>query len=74
MFIWDFSAIFAVILIFGVGIVLTLWIIYTLNRQRQQSGEVIADFLRHCHYCSYIYLDYRKRVPCRCPRCKSYHD
>jgi hypothetical protein len=75
MFIWDFSALVAVILIIGVGLVLSLWIIYNLNRDK---GAVIEDscieFFRHCRYCGYVYLDYRRHEPCRCPRCASYHD
>ncbi len=74
MFIWDFNAIFAIALILGVGLVLTLWIIYTLNRDRQQKQETITEYFRHCLYCGYVYLDYFQSNPCRCPRCLSYHD
>ncbi len=74
MFIWDFSAIFAVTLILSLGLVLTLWVRYNLNRDRQGLKETIVEYFRQCNYCAYVYLDYLRRTPCRCPRCLSYHD
>jgi len=74
MFIWDFSAIFAVILILGVGLVLTLWMVYNLSRGQEGADDGVTDYFRHCRYCGYVYLDYHQSNPFRCPRCQSYHD
>lgn len=74
MFVWDFSAIFAVALIFGVGLVLTLWITYNSYRDQQTSEDLVAQYFQQCRYCGYVYLDYLRRDPCCCPRCSSYHD
>jgi hypothetical protein len=74
MFIWDYSAIFAVILIILLGIVFGMGVFYTLNRRLQAATSVEAAYFRQCHYCGYVYMDYLKREPCRCPRCLSYHD
>ena len=74
MFIWDFSAIFAVGLILAIGVVLTLWVRYNLARDKQAAPEPVAEYFRQCHFCGYVYLDYFKKDPCRCPRCLSYHD
>ncbi len=75
MFIWDFSAIFAVVLILSLGLVLTMWMRYNSNRDHQQGvAEAVSEYFRQCHYCGYVYLDYARRDPCSCPRCLSYHD
>lgn len=75
MFIWDFGALFAVSLILSIGLVLTLWIRYNFKREAQEVvGDSVGDYFRQCNYCSYVYLDYFKKNPCRCPRCLSYHD
>ena len=74
MFIWDFAAIFAVGLIFLVGLVLALWIRYNSTRAGEQKQESVSTYFRHCHFCGYVYLDYAQKSPCRCPRCLSYHD
>ncbi len=74
MFIWDFSALFALVLILCVGLVLTWWIVYNLNRDKQGGEDRIIEYFRQCHYCGYVYLDYFQNSPCRCPRCMSYHD
>jgi hypothetical protein len=74
MFIWDFSAIFAVALILTVGLVLALWIRYNFYRDGQQVEGAILEYFRQCSYCGYVYLDYSKKSPCYCPRCLSYHD
>lgn len=74
MFIWDFDAFFSISLILCVGLVLTFWLRYNLNRDRQQEQEKVVHYLKHCHYCGYVYLDYLVRSSCRCPRCLSYHD
>jgi len=74
MFIWDFGALFAVVLILLLGLVFSLWLFYTLNRGLDfKESQEWADF-RQCHYCGYVYMDHFKRNPCRCPQCLSYHD
>lgn len=74
MFIWDFNAIFAVVLIVLLSVVFTLRLVYTLNRRLDfKDSQQPADF-RQCGYCGYVYMDYIKYEPCRCPRCLSYHD
>ena len=75
MFVWDFSALFAVILVIGVGLVLGLWIAYNLNRDKNEVESIsLESYFMHCHYCGYVYLDYYQKKPCQCPRCLSYHD
>ena len=74
MFIWGFDAIFAVALILSIGLVLILWMLYNLNRDREMQQEKVSQYLKHCHYCGYVYLDFLLRSSCRCPRCLSYHD
>ena len=74
MFIWDFTAVFAVILIVLLGVVFVLRLFYTLNRGLDfKESSPVEDF-RQCGYCGYVYMDHLKRDPCRCPRCLSYHD
>lgn len=76
MFIWGFDAIFAVTLILSIGLVLTFWILYNLNRDQEVAGQKVSEHLKHCQYCGYVYLDFflSKKSACRCPRCLSYHD
>jgi hypothetical protein len=75
MFVWDFSAAFAVILIVLLGIVFGLWIAYTLSKKYLWVQELNdAQYFRQCRFCGYVYRDYFKRNPFRCPQCLSYHD
>ena len=74
MFIWDFDALFAVALIFLVGLVLTFWIRYNLSRLKYNADQQVAAYVKHCQYCAYVYLDYRLKASSKCPRCMSYHE
>ena len=74
MFIWDYSALFAVVIIITLGVVFTAWMVYTCNRRLNFEGPVDWTEFRQCHYCAHVYVDYLKRSPCRCPLCLSYHD
>ena len=74
MFIWDFNAIFAVVVIVVLTLVFILRVIYTFNRDAYAARTAEWEQFRQCHYCGYVYMDYFKRSPCRCPRCLSYHD
>jgi len=74
MFIWDFTAVFAVGAILMLTIVMSAWVIYTLNRSSPLVGFQVASNFRHCHYCGYVYFDYLKMHVNRCPQCLSYHD
>ena len=73
MFIWDFDAIFAVAVIFGVGLVLTQWMIYNSCRGKDRGESKVSEYLKHCQYCGHVYLDYFLSTTRRCPRCSSYH-
>lgn len=74
MFIWDFSAVFAVILFLFLGLVFALRLFYTLDRRPDLKGSRDWPDFRQCRYCGYVYVDHFQRSPCRCPRCLSYHD
>ncbi|MBI4309587.1 MAG: hypothetical protein HY591_04575 [Candidatus Omnitrophica bacterium] len=74
MFIWDYSAIFAVVIIVTLGVVFMAWVFYTCNRKLIFEEQALWEEFRQCHYCAYVYIDHLKRAPCRCPRCLSYHD
>jgi hypothetical protein len=71
MFIWDFNAIFVFVLFLLFGIVFAIRAFYTLKRQPESRED---GYFRQCLYCSYVYMDYLKLSPCRCPRCLSYFD
>ena len=73
MVIWDFNVIVTFGIILGLGIVLVLWVFYTLKDEGRQ-GLSALEFFRQCAFCGYLYFDYLKRVPGRCPRCGSYQD
>ena len=73
MIIWDFNVIMALGVTLSVGLVLVAWVVYTLNRGRQEAPSD-REFFRQCVFCSYLYFDYFKRTPCRCPRCGSYQN
>ena len=72
MFIWDFTAIFAVWGVLLLSIVISMWVFYTLTRSQPLVGFTELENFEHCHYCDYIYLDYVKASVGRCPRCLSY--
>ena len=74
MFIWDYSAIFAVLMILLMGVAIFGWIYYTLNRGAHAKGSIDSPFFRQCLYCAYVYMDFDKQSPCRCPRCLSFYD
>jgi len=71
MIIWDFNVIIALSITFGLGVVLMLWVVYTLSVGRR---ELLSDreFFRQCDFCSYMYFDYFKKAHGICPRCGSY--
>jgi hypothetical protein len=72
MIIWDFNVIVALGITLSLGVVIMGWVFYTLRRG---DSEVLRDreFFRQCHFCSYLYFDYFKKVQEICPRCGSYH-
>jgi len=73
MIIWDFNVIVALGITFSLGVVIVLWVLYTLkNRPR----EVLSDreFFRQCSFCGYLYFDYFKKPLGTCPRCGSYRE
>lgn len=72
MFVWDFDALFAVCLIFLVGLVLVLWIRYNLIRDELNAQTSFSEYLKYCKYCAYVYFDYKKKMSKRCPRCQSF--
>ena len=74
MFIWDFSAYYAFILILGVGLVLAIWMVYNFNNDRNRKDESCLEYFRQCRYCAHVYLDYLIKEPYRCPRCHSYQE
>ena len=71
MIIWDFNVIVALGITLGLGVVIALWVFYTLRGGR---AEVLNDFefFRQCSFCSYLYFDYFKNEHGACPRCGSF--
>ena len=61
-------------LIIFLGLVFTVWVVYTCSRKPDVKEPVEWTDFRLCHYCGHVYMDYLKRFPCLCPRCLSYHD
>ena len=74
MFIWDFNAIFAIVLIVLLGIVFGMKMFYTLSRRLEFKALDQAASFRQCEYCGYVHMDYLNHSLCRCPRCMSYND
>jgi hypothetical protein len=79
MIIWDFNVIVALGITLSLGVVIVLWVFYTLSRgsiDRTRTGYAgtLSDreFFRQCGFCSYLYFDYFKKEPGSCPRCGSY--
>jgi hypothetical protein len=71
MIIWDFSAIIALGLTVLLSLVITSWVIYTLNRKRK-AEEKEALYLNQCPYCTYLFMDYLYSNRRKCPGCGSY--
>ncbi len=73
MIVWDFNVIVAIIMTLSLGVVIVLWLFYTLK-----GGDVeplsSREFFRQCVFCGYLYFDYFKRTPGHCPRCGSFQD
>jgi len=71
MIIWDFNVIVALTITLSLGVVIILWVVYTINVSR---SEVLSDreFFRQCGFCGYLYFDYFKKAQGSCPRCGSY--
>jgi len=72
MIIWDFNVIMALGTTLCLGVVIGLWVYYTLGRGPVPWGE--REFFRQCGFCGNLYFDYFKKVPAHCPRCGSYQD
>ena len=73
MIVWDFNVIVALAITLSLGVVITLWLFYTINSGPQGSWTD-REFFRQCGFCGYLYLDYLKKEPGNCPRCGSYQD
>lgn len=74
MFIWDFTALFAVFVIVFLGIVLSMWMFYTLNVAKSPKIFNEGANFWNCKYCGHVFVEYVKRDILRCPRCLSYLD
>ena len=74
MFIWEYNAIFAVVVFLSFGVVFVLWVAYTLIRAGVEGEPKESVYFRQCPFCVYVYMDYYVRTPGHCPRCLSYHD
>ncbi len=73
MIIWDFNVIVALGITLSLGIVIVLWVFYTLSGCRADPLSN-REFFRQCSFCGYLYFDYFKKVLGACPRCGSYQD
>lgn len=73
MIIWDFNVIVAFGMTLALGLVISVWVFYTLNRGPEEIPKNL-EFFRQCLFCGYLYFDYFKKMPCRCPRCGSYQE
>ena len=73
MIIWDFNVIVAFGITLALGLVISAWVFYTLNRGPEEISNNL-EFFRQCVFCGYLYFDYFKKMPCRCPRCGSYQN
>jgi hypothetical protein len=71
MIIWDFNVIVAIGITLSLGIVIALWLFYTLNVGRGEPSNH-REFFRQCGFCGYLYFDYFKKAHGACPRCGSY--
>ncbi len=71
MLIWDFNVITAFVQTICLGVVIALWLFYTLNKGRQDKVSGRASF-RQCGICGYLYFDYAAKPQGVCPRCGSY--
>ena len=81
MIIWDFNVIVALGITLSLGIVIILWVFYTVNSglmDRTHTGSTgplsNREFFRQCGFCGYLYFDYFKKAPGCCPRCGSYQN
>jgi len=73
MIIWDFNVIVALGVSLCLGVVILLWLFYTLSRSGTEAYSD-REFFRQCFFCGYLYFDYFKSSPGHCPRCGSYQD
>jgi|GEM_PF-1609525 len=73
MIIWDFNVIVALGITLSLGVVIILWVFYTLSEGRAKSLSN-REFFCQCGFCGYLYFDYFKKVPGHCPRCGSYQN
>jgi len=73
MIIWDFNVIIALGTTLSLGVVLVLWVFYTLSEGRAEASKD-QDFFRQCCFCGYLYFDYFKKAHGACPRCGSYQN
>ena len=73
MIIWDFNVIAALGITLSLGVVIALWVFYTLSGGCAGSLSD-RDFFRQCVFCGYLYFDYFKKEQGACPRCGSYQD
>jgi hypothetical protein len=71
MIIWDFNVIVALGITFSLGVVIVLWLFYTLTRGRTETLSQ-REFFQQCGFCGYLFFDYFKKVHGACPRCGSY--
>lgn len=54
-------------------LILVVWL-YTEFQVRRPQRYLGTQFLWHCTYCSYTYLDEGADRLSKCPRCQSYND
>ena len=73
MIIWDFNVIIALAITISLGVVIVLWVFYTLSAGRTEVKSN-REYFRQCGFCGYLYLDYFKKTPGHCPRCGSYQN
>ena len=73
MFKVDFSSAIAVFLMFDFVVVISLWLFYTYNKDKE-ADVCDSKYFRQCPYCCVVFFDYQKKVLCSCPQCKSLID
>ena len=71
MIVWDINVIAALVITLCLGVVIALWVLYTLKSVRAEIGED-RQYFRQCGFCAYVYFDYTKKIHGHCPRCGSY--
>lgn len=71
MFVWDYSTLMAAGISLWVGLVLALWVYYTLIRQPFRRSYNNGAILKQCPFCLFLFQSWSKVKLSRCPCCQS---